>query len=85
MSEKKITVSMNGLRRTLTRDLRSLANLMRHLLTTGDYDKEELCDALNDVIYTSNTLNCVYNPADENFSDISDVFVEAIDLSDLDN
>jgi hypothetical protein len=74
-----MNVSMNGLRMNLSRDVDKLREMVLLVLQDNEwYDKEELIDAMNDVICDSNVLNCVYTE-DDNFKNMSDVCVERIE------
>lgn len=72
-------VSMNGLRRNLSRDVETLRDLVESVLKGDWYDEEDLRNAMNDVIRDSNVLNCVYNKGDPDFTDMGDVEVEPLE------
>lgn len=75
-------VSMDGLRLNLSRDIEALKNIVIEVLS-GDYNKEQFIECLNDVIQDSNMLNCVYSETEEAFKDMSDVHVEYIETEEL--
>ncbi|SDO28446.1 hypothetical protein SAMN04487957_10548 [Halomonas shengliensis] len=72
-------VSMNGLRRNLNGDVETLRRLVEAVLEGEWYDKEDLRDAMNDVIRDSNVLNCVYHKDDPDFSDMGQIEVELLE------
>lgn len=76
-------VSMNGLRKNLSRDIDTLREIVLLILQDEWYDKNELIEAMNDVIQDSNVLNCVYTD-DPEFSDISDTAIEQIETAEAD-
>lgn len=71
-------VSMNGLRRNLSRDIDTLREIVLLILQDEWYDKDELIEAMNDIIQDSNVLNCVFTD-DPEFTDISDIAIEQIE------
>lgn len=73
-------VSMNGLRRSLSNDVETLKELVEKVSGGTESSKHALVLAMNDVITASNVLNCVYSPDDPDFSDLSDMTVEQIDI-----
>ncbi len=74
-----ITVSMNGLRRSLSGDIKQLREIIEDVINDDFFEKDDLIEAMNQVITDSNVLNCVFKADDPNFSDISDVEVEHIE------
>ena len=74
-------VSMNGLRKNLSRDIDTLREIVLLILQDEWYDKDELIEAVNDIIQDSNVLNCV-NTDDPEFSDISSIYIEQIEYGD---
>lgn len=74
-------VSMNGLRKNLSKDVAALSDLICDLKEDlGREQFEELADAMNNVIQDSNVLNCVFNSDDADFSDLSDIEIPIIDI-----
>lgn len=71
--------SMNGFRRQLSADCETLKREVETILTGDHWDKQDLIDAVNQVITKSNVLNCVYHDGDSDFSDISEIEVELIE------
>ncbi len=74
-----ITFSMNGFRRNLSDDVAELRDLVKDVLAGEHYDFDDLRNAMNQVICSSNSLNCVLVAGDENFTDLSDLELELID------
>lgn len=72
--------SMDGFRKTLSKDVRSLRDIIKDVVEGNDYDEDDLIEAVNEVIQHSNVLNCVSIEGDESFTDISNISVEYIDL-----
>jgi len=72
-------VSMNGLRRSLSADIGTLREIVSRILNDDWYDKEDLTEAMNDVIRDSNVLNCVFIEGDSDFVDMNEVEVETIE------
>lgn len=64
--------SMNGFRRQLSADVRYLKELVEQVLCDDHVGKDDLRDAMNDVIQHSNVVNCVYQKDDPDFTDMSD-------------
>jgi hypothetical protein len=63
---------MDGLRANLSREVKELRDIVEAVLSEGEYfDEEDLLDAMNDVIRTTNVLCCVYD--DENTEDMNDI------------
>ncbi len=62
--------SMNGFRRQLSEDVETLRNLVRDSLNGEFCDREELVEAMNQVITHSNVINCVYQKDDPEFVEI---------------
>jgi hypothetical protein len=75
-------VSMDGLRKSLSRDISYLKSLVIAAANMQLRDKDELFEAMNQVIQDSNILNCVYNNDDDSFTDLSDVRVDPIETED---
>lgn len=71
--------SMNGFRRQLSGDIADLRDLVKDAMNMQLHDKEELIDAMNRVITHSNVVNCVYQPDDPDFVDMSDLEIEHLD------
>jgi len=79
-----IKFSMNGFRGSLSEDVRDLRDLVTKVIRgyyeSDDYcDMDELADAMNTIITSSNVLNCIFDDENESFSDMSDLEVEHID------
>lgn len=72
--------SMNGFRRNLSEDVENLRDLVQSVINDEDYDKEDLVDAINNVICQSNSLNCVSIDGNDDFSLMEDIEVELIEL-----
>ena len=72
--------SMNGFRRQLSGDCESLKRIAQSIVSGDHWDKEDLVDAVNDIIRHSNVINCVYSNDDPDFSDMSTLEVEHIEL-----
>lgn len=68
-----IGVSMNGLRRNLTEHVK---DLKRIALRLGD---ENLTDCTSEIIKYCNSLNCCHTDLVEDFSDLTDLFIELIE------
>lgn len=77
--ESDVKFSMNGFRRQLSRDVDDLKDLVRDAMNMELHDKEELIDAMNRVITHSNVVNCVFQPGDPDFVDMSDLEIEHLD------
>ena len=73
-------VSMNGLRRQLSTATENLKALVVDAAEMTLRDKAELYEAMNEVIQISNVLNCVYEPGDPEFTDMSDLEVDHLEL-----
>ncbi len=74
-----VTVSMNGLRRNLSRDVETLRDLVSAVIEGNYFEREDLTNAMNDVIQDSNVLNCVFSNDDAQFTDMSDLEVKHIE------
>lgn len=72
-------VSMDGLRRNISGDVERLRDITMDILQGEYWDEEDLADVVNDIITHSNVLNCIHNPDDPDFNDISDVEVNLIE------
>lgn len=70
--------SMNGFRRQLNADVGSLREIVHGIVNSREFDKDELVEAMNEVIQHSNVINCVFDPEDPDFVDMSDIAVETI-------
>ncbi len=75
-------ISMDGLRKSLSRDINQLKSLVIDAANMQLHDRDELFEAMNQVIQDSNILNCVYNNDDDSFTDLSDVRVDPIETED---
>ena len=71
--------SMNGFRRNLSGDVKSLRDIVEAIINDEYWEKEDLIVAANQIITHSNVVNCVYDNNDSDFTDMSDVEVEHID------
>lgn len=79
----KIKVSLNGLRRNLTEscnELRKTVMDLKDVISDGEF--YDLAEAVNSVIQDSNILNCVYEPDEPEFADLSRIGTEFIELED---
>lgn len=72
--------SMNGFRRQLSGDIETLRDITKDAMNGEFYDKEDLVEAINQIITHSNVLNCVYQKGDPEFIDMSDLEVEHLEL-----
>lgn len=72
--------SMNGFRRNLSEDVENLRDLVQSVINDEYYDKDDLVDAINNVICQSNSLNCVSIDGNDDFSLMEDVEVKLIEL-----
>lgn len=70
--------SMNGYRRQLSGDIKTLRDIISNVVNDEHFDERELIDAVNAVISHSNIINCVYNTDDPDFVDMGDVKVNFI-------
>jgi len=73
--------SMNGFRRQLSNDVKSLKDIVELVINESFYDKDDLVEAVNDVITHSNVVNCVYNDNDPDFIEMSDVEIDHLEPS----
>ena len=73
-------VSMDGLRSNLSSDIEKLREVAEAILKDEWFDKEDFEDAMNDVITSSNVLNCIYDNDNESFSDMGHVEVERLEV-----
>ena len=71
--------SMNGFRRQLSADVNYLRTMVEAVLNGDFYEKDDLRDAMNDVIQHSNVINCVYKDGDSSFTDMSDLEIAQIE------
>lgn len=72
--------SMNGFRSQLSGDTQDLRYIAKTIINDEWYSKEDLAEAVNAIIRHSNVLNCVFQPNDPDFTDMSDLEVEHIEL-----
>lgn len=73
-------VSMNGFRKNLSGDVEKLRELIKEVINDENwYDKQDLVDAMNQVIIHSNVLNCIFVEGDEDFSDLSHIELELLE------
>ncbi len=77
-----ICFSMNGWRRNLSDEVRSLRDTVKQLLDEDELDRDELKRVVDEIICMSNSANCLSIPGDELFSDMSDVYVPILDEED---
>ena len=71
--------SMNGFRKNLSRDTATLRDIVQAVVDGNYYDKQDLIDAINQIITHSNVINCVFQKDDPDFSDISDIEIEHLE------
>lgn len=71
--------SMNGFRRQLSGDVSNLRDMVENVAFGDWFDREDLINAMNQVITHSNVINCVYCKDDPDFSDLSDIEIEHIE------
>lgn len=76
-------VSMNGLRKSLSDDVRELRDVIQAVISDEHYDKDDLINAANQVICDSNVMNCVYVTDDPDFTDMSEVEVDLLEVEDV--
>ena len=79
VKESTITFSMNGFRRNLHCELKELKEHVISALNDEYVDKEDLEDSMNQVICSANGLNCVWDPDNENFTNMEDLYLPLID------
>jgi len=72
--------SMNGFRRQLSGDIETLLELVRDSMNGELYDREDMVEAMNNVITHSNVINRVFNKDDPDFSEI-DLELEHLELT----
>lgn len=72
-------VSMNGFRRNMSGNVKELREVAERIINDDGYDKQDLINAVNQVIQDSNVLNCIYYKDDPDFKDMSDVTLEPLD------
>jgi hypothetical protein len=72
-----IRYSMDGARRNLTNSLNELSEIVNNRYFDED-DFDDIKNAFNNAACTVNGMNCVYDPDDENFNDMSDIEVRLI-------
>jgi hypothetical protein len=68
---------MDGARRNLTNSLNELSEIVNNRYFDED-DFDDIKNAFNNAACTVNGMNCVYDPDDENFNDMSDIEVRLI-------
>lgn len=73
--------SMNGARRQLSNDAEALRDIARDIINGNFYEKEDLVEAVNKIITHSNVINCVYSKDDPDFTEMSDIQVEHLELN----
>lgn len=73
-------ISMNGFRRRLSGEIGELRDVIERVVNDGCYDDQELVDALNDVICSSNALNCCYYKNDPDFTEMAEVEVPTLKI-----
>ncbi len=78
----KVSFSMNGWRRNLSEEVRSLRDAAKQLLDDEELDRDELKRVVDEIICMSNSVNCVSIEGEELFSDMSDVYVPILDEED---
>lgn len=71
--------SMNGFRRSLSADVSHLRDVAKDIIDGNHYDDEDLIDAVNDLICSSNGLNCVYIKDNPDFVQMEDLEVEHLE------
>ena len=76
----EIKFSMDGFRKNLSRNVQELKDVVERIINEDHYDNEDLVDAVNNIICGSNSLNCVYFSGGKDFTDLSDVCVEPIEV-----
>lgn len=74
--------AMDGFRSHLSADVNYLKEMVEAVLNGDHYYKDDLRDAMNDVISHTNVLNCVYSTDDTNFTDMSGLTVGHIGQED---
>ncbi|MAK91101.1 MAG: hypothetical protein CMI13_07710 [Oleibacter sp.] len=72
-------VSMNGLRQNLSEEIAWLRDQVQAVIRGEHYDEDDLRDAMNAVIQSSNVLNCVFNADDPDFSNIGHIELDLIE------
>lgn len=72
-------LSMNGFRRNISGDVQTLRDVTQAIISDHYWDKEDLVDAVNQIICHSNVLNCIYHDDDPDFTDMSDLEVELLE------
>ena len=74
-----VTVSMNGLRSNLSQDVAELKELVQQVLNDDYVDKDDLTDAMNNIICASNGLNFISIEGDDSFVEMGETSVEVIE------
>lgn len=72
--------SMNGFRRQLSNEAKSLREIVEPIKNGEWYDEQELFDTVNAIISLSNVVNCAYSDDDPHFTDMSSIRIEHIEL-----
>lgn len=70
---------MDGFRKQLSADVKELRDLVGDVIRGNYVENDDLQDAMNEVITKSNVLNCVYDPEDKSFNDISHIEIEHLE------
>lgn len=71
-------VSMDGLRGGLHQEVSQLKRIATAIIDGEDFCKYELLEVVNDLIASSNFMNCCFVVDDEDFTDMSETFIEMI-------
>lgn len=74
----QLSYSMNGFRRNLSESLAELKATVKQIADDERIDDDhldDLMDTVNDLICQSNSVNCVFIADDENFKDMSDMYL----------
>ena len=80
MTKREIMIfSMNGFRRQLSGDVKTLKNIIECVVNGEFYEEEDLIDAVNSVITHSNVVNCVFDNENPDFNDMSEIEVDHIE------
>ncbi|EGR4213958.1 hypothetical protein NTH44_003322 [Vibrio metoecus] len=82
--QHSVNFSMDGFKRQLSENVGGLRDAIKDIISDGyDIEPSELADLMNAVICDSNVLNCVFMGDVKNFSDLSEVELELIELESL--
>lgn len=79
MSVNTIAFSMDGFRRNLHRDLAELKEQINNVLNDEWFDKDDLKNAMDEIISSSNSLNCVSIEGDKMFTNMENLYLPLID------